>query len=75
MKNLIKKWWFWLVIIIILIGSFVVIKQYVDNKNLEKKFKNMGEGASNFYKGTKEADGYLDKFKYNYTTGTVDYLK
>ena len=42
---------------------------------MERKFSKMGEGASNYYKSTKEAEGYLNKFTYNYSTGQVDYLE
>lgn len=74
MKDIIRKWWFWLIIIgIIIVG--ICIKQYLENKELERKFEKMGEGASSYYKETQEAEGYLDKFTYNYSTGKVDYTK
>lgn len=74
MKNIIKKWWFWLIIIVVIILS-ILIYNYIENKKVENKFKAIGESASNFYKQTKEADGYLDKFEYNYSTGNFDYIK
>jgi len=75
MKKVIKKWWFWLIIIIVIIAIIVgvCIKQYLENKELERKFEKMGEGASDFYKETQEAEGYLDNFTYNYSTGEVEY--
>lgn len=75
MKDIVKKWWFWAISIIILLGIAIGIKQYIENKEMERKFEKMGEGFSSYYKETKEADGYLDKFKYNYSSGKVDYLK
>lgn len=75
MKDVIKKWWFWVIIIVLLLSIVIGVKQYIENKKLEKTFKKMGEGFSSYYKETKEADGYLDKFKYNYSSGKVDYLK
>jgi len=73
MKDIIKKWWFWLIIIIAIIIGSICIKQYLENKELKRKFEKMGEGASDYYKETQEAEGYLDKFTYNYSTGEVEY--
>ena len=53
MKKILKKWWFWLIIIVIIIIG-ICIKSYVDNRNLEKKFKHIGEGAYNYYKDIKK---------------------
>lgn len=75
MKNVIRKWWFWLIVIIAIIIIIICVKNYIDNKEMERKFSKMGEGTSEYYKGTKEAEGYLNKFTYNYSTGTVDYNK
>lgn len=75
MKKIIKKWWFWLIIIVILLIIGIGVKQYIENKKIEKAFEKMSEGVSSYYKGTKEAEGYLNKFTYNYSTGQVDYTK
>lgn len=72
MKNIIKKWWFWLIIIVIIIVG-ICIKQYLENKELERKFEKIGEGASSYYTEIQEAEGYSDYFIYNYETGEVEY--
>lgn len=73
MKNLIKKWWFWLIIVVSVLIIGILINQYIENKKLEEKFEKIGEGALDYYEGVQEADGYLDRFTYNYATGEVDY--
>lgn len=74
MKNVIKKWWFWLIIVVIII-IVISIYKYIENKKIEDKFKSMGKGMTDYYKETKGAEGYLNKFTYNYSTGQVDYSK
>lgn len=73
--QILKKWWFWIIIVFTVVIIGVFINQYIENKKLEETFKTMGESTSDYYKGTKQAEGYLDKFTYNYSTGTVDYSK
>jgi len=60
MKNIFKKWWFWLIILGIIIG-IVLIYNSIENKKLEKTFKNMGESASNYYNETKNAKSYYTR--------------
>lgn len=74
MKNIFKKWWFWAILGIVIIIC-VFVKHYIDNKNIENKFKDMGEGASSYYNEMKKSKGYNDKFVYNYQTGEVDYIQ
>lgn len=68
-----KKWWFWAIIIGIAIISFIIIIEYIKNKETETSLKNIGEGATNFIEGIYDADSHLDEFTYNYTTGEVEY--
>ena len=75
MKNLIKKWWFWFIIAIVIIIASLGIKNYIENKEIERKFQKMSEGITDYYKGTQEAEGYLNRFTYNYSTGKVDYTE
>lgn len=72
-KPIYKKWWFWTTIIAIAIISYIIVSNYIENKELETSLKNIGEGATEYIKGIYDADSHLDEFTYNYATGEVEY--
>ena len=72
-RKLYQNWCFWLLIIIILIFLCFGINSYIENKKLEETFSHIGNGASDYIKGIENSESYLNKFSYNYITGTVDY--
>ncbi len=73
MKELIKKWWFWLIIIAVCVIITILIIQYINQKQVEDSFKNIGSGALDYLTGINNAQSYLNDFTYNYETGEVEY--
>lgn len=73
MKKLIKKWWFWIITLVIFLILYIIISNYIENKELKDAMSNIGEGASDFIEGINNAESQLDKFSYNYETGEVEY--
>lgn len=61
------------IIIVLAIVLPIVIKRNQENKKLEDSFSTIGQAASDYMVGTKEAESYIDDFSYNYATGEVDY--
>lgn len=72
-KPIYIKWWFWTTIIGIIIISYIIVSNYIKNKELETSFKSIGEGATEYITGIYDADSHLDEFDYNYATGKVEY--
>lgn len=67
MKNLIKKWWFWLIVVIVIIIISMCIKNYIENKEIERKFEKMAEGFSDFYQETQKKEEFTNDYINNYT--------
>ncbi len=72
-NDLYKKWWFWLIICLTILVVVFVTYKIIEEQKIRKSMENMAEGAADFYKGTQNANSYLDKFTYNSITGNVDY--
>lgn len=73
MKKLIKKWWFWIITLAICLILYIIISNYIENRELKDSMSNIGEGASEFIEGINNAESHLDEFSYNYETGEVEY--
>ena len=73
MKKLIKKWWFWIITLEICLILYIIISNYIENRELKDSMSNIGEGASEFIEGINNAESHLDEFSYNYETGEVEY--
>lgn len=60
-------------VVCVLFISIIVILQCKRQKETKETFEIIGTSANNFYKETQNAEGYLNDFAYNETTGKVEY--
>lgn len=72
-KPIYKELWVWIVMCLLVLGIALIINSYIENKKIEDKFKNIGNGVSSFYNGINNAKSHLSEFSYNSLTGEVDY--
>lgn len=61
-----------LVICLIIILA-IVIPGIIEENKTKESFKNMGNGAKDYYEGINNAHSHIDEFTYNRNTGVVEY--
>lgn len=68
------------IIIFIVIGIIIVLAiiipiviEYKENKDLERKLSNIGNGVREYVEEKENAKSHIDEFSYNYETGKAEY--